>query len=219
MTTTHLDDFYRQVTRVALSVADKHGFVLGGGVAWAAHGLISRPTEDVDLFTDVDGVAASAAAEVRTALEAAGFDVADEAPSTDIAGLFDGFELDMKDFLVGRGSRRLRLSLGRLDRHRSPVVMDLGPVMHVQDLVASKTIALVTRREVRDYIDVAAVLDRYAMDELLRLAHEYDPAIEPADVHAAGRYLDRLPDQRFARYGRTPEQVRQIRAKLADWPR
>ncbi|MDG4786980.1 nucleotidyl transferase AbiEii/AbiGii toxin family protein [Micromonospora sp. WMMD1102] len=219
MTTTHLDDFYRQVARVALSVADKHGFVLGGGVAWAAHGLVSRPTEDVDLFADTDGAAASAEAEVRAALETAGFSVVDEDPSGDLAGLFSGFELDMKDFLVGRGGRRLRLSLGRLDRHRSPVVMDLGPVMHVQDLVASKTAALVTRREVRDYIDVAAALDRYAVADLIRLAVEYDPAIEPDDIAAAGRYLDRLPDQRFARYGRDAGQVRAIRVKLAGWPR
>ncbi|MEO3819415.1 nucleotidyl transferase AbiEii/AbiGii toxin family protein [Plantactinospora sp. B24E8] len=219
MTTSHLDDFYRQVARVALSVADKHGFVLGGGIAWAAHGLVSRPTEDVDLFADIDGAAANAAAEVRAALTAAGFTVADEDPSADLAGLFDGFALDMKDFLVGQGGRRLRLSLGRLDRHRSPVVMDLGPVMHVQDLVASKTAALITRREVRDYIDIAAALDRYTIADLLRLAHEYDPAIDPEDVPAVGRYLDRLPDRRFARYGRDAEQVRQIREKLADWPR
>lgn len=219
MTTEHLDDFYRQVARVALSVADKHGFVLGGGLAWAAHGLVQRPTEDVDLFADTDGAAAGAATEVRDALEHAGFVVTDEDPSADLAGLFSGFALDMKDFLVSRGARQLRLTLGRLDRHRSPVVMDLGPVMHLQDLVASKTAALVNRREVRDYIDVAAALDRYPVSDLLRLAREFDPAIEPDDVAAAGRYLDRLPDHRFARYGRTPEQVRQIRARLADWPR
>jgi hypothetical protein len=219
MTTGHLDDFYRQVARVALSVADRYGFVLGGGIAWAAHGLVSRPTEDVDLFADVDGAAADAAAEVRAALEAAGFTVVDEDPSADLSELFDGFAENMKDFLVGRDGRRLRLSLGRLDRHHSPVVMDLGPVMHVQDLVASKAAALINRREVRDYIDIAAALDRYSVDDLLRLAHEYDPAIEPEDVTAVGRYLDRLSDQRFARYGCDAAQVRRIRAKLAAWPR
>jgi hypothetical protein len=219
MTTTHLDDFYREVARIALSVADRYGFVLGGGVAWAAHGLVSRPTEDVDLFADVDGAAGAAAAQVRTVLRAAGFEVRDEDPDTDLAGLFDGFDQDMKDFIVGRGGRQLRLTLGRLDRHRSPVVMDLGPVMHVQDLVASKTVALVTRREVRDYIDVAAALDRYPLDELLELAHRYDPALDPDDIRAAGHYLDRLPDQRFARYGLNPPEVRLIHQRLAAWPR
>ena len=57
-------DFYREVAHVALSVADKHGFALGGGLAWVTHGLVDRPTQDVDLFADVDG-AAGAAAESR----------------------------------------------------------------------------------------------------------------------------------------------------------
>lgn len=74
---SHLHDFYRDVARVALAAAGPHRFVLGGGVAWAAHGLVTRPTEDVDLFADVEGAAAAAAAEVRAALELAGYAVVD----------------------------------------------------------------------------------------------------------------------------------------------
>ena len=55
-----VDAFYRDVARIALTVAGKHGFVLGGGVAWLVNGLVERPTEDVDLFTDeADGAAAA----------------------------------------------------------------------------------------------------------------------------------------------------------------
>lgn len=213
------DDFYREVARVALSVAGRHRFVLGGGVAWAAHGLTFRPTEDVDLFADVEGAAAAAAAGVRAALEAAGFTVTDADPDSDLGDLFAGFDRDMKDFVVSRGSRQIRLSLARLDRRRSPVVMDLGPVMDLRDLVANKTAALINRREVRDYIDVAAALEHYPLAELLDLARQVDPALDPEDIRAAGRYLDRLPDRRFARYGLDAARVAQLRARLADWPR
>ncbi|WP_229403429.1 nucleotidyl transferase AbiEii/AbiGii toxin family protein [Micromonospora okii] len=213
------DEFYREVARVALSVAGRHRFVLGGGVAWAAHGLFSRPTEDVDLFADVEGAAAAAATGVRAALERAGFEVTDADPDSDLAELFAGFDQDMKDFVVSRGQRQLRLSLARLDRHRSPVVMDLGPVMDVRDLVANKTAALVNRREVRDFIDVAAALEHYSVAELLALARQLDPALDPEDVGAAGRYLDRLPDRRFARYGLAPAAVARLRSRLAAWPR
>ncbi|MEV0326687.1 nucleotidyl transferase AbiEii/AbiGii toxin family protein [Micromonospora echinospora] len=219
MSTTHLNEFYREVARVALSAAGPHRFVLGGGVAWAAHGLVTRPTEDVDLFADVEGAAAAAAAEVRTALERAGFAVADADPDSELADLFAGFDQDLKDFVVTRDGRQLRLTLARLDRYRSPVVMDLGPVMDVRDLVASKTAALVNRREVRDYIDVAAALDHYPVAELLELARQLDPALDPEDVAAAGRYLDRLPERRFARYGLDADQVRRLRERLAGWPR
>ncbi|MEH0846101.1 nucleotidyl transferase AbiEii/AbiGii toxin family protein [Micromonospora sp. CPCC 205711] len=216
---THLHDFYREVARVALTAAGPHRFVLGGGVAWAAHGLVTRPTEDVDLFADVEGAAAAAATEVRAALERAGFTVADADPDSELGGLFEGFDRDLKDFVVTRGDRQIRLSLARLDRHRSPVVMDLGPVMDVRDLVANKTAALVNRREVRDYIDVSSALDHYRVAELLELARQADPALDPDDVREAGRYLDRVPDQRFARYGLDAAQVAALRRRMADWPR
>lgn len=216
---SHLHDFYRDVARVALAAAGPHRFVLGGGVAWAAHGLVTRPTEDVDLFADVEGAAAAAAAEVRAALELAGYAVVDADPGSELAELFDGFDRDLRDFVVSRDDRQIRLSLARLDRYRSPVVMDLGPVMDVRDLIANKTAALVNRREVRDYIDVSAALGRYEVTELLALARQVDPALDVADVRAAGRYLDELPDRRFARYGLDADQVAEVRRRMAVWPR
>ncbi|MDG4797657.1 nucleotidyl transferase AbiEii/AbiGii toxin family protein [Micromonospora sp. WMMD1082] len=215
----HPHEFYREVARVALTVAGPHRFVLGGGVAWAAHGLVTRPTEDVDLFADVEGAAAAAAADVRAALEAAGFEVADADPDSDLGDLFDGLDRDLRDFVVARDGRRIRLSLARLDRYRSPVVMDLGPVMDVRDLIANKTAALVNRREVRDYIDVASALEQRDVAELLDLARQLDPALDDADVRAAGRYLDRIPDRRFTRYGLGPADITRVRRQLSAWPR
>ena len=72
------ETFYRDVAKVALTVATKHGFVLGGGVAWLVNGLVDRPTEDVDLFTDTAGGVAAAAGEVTAALTAAGYRVVRE---------------------------------------------------------------------------------------------------------------------------------------------
>jgi predicted nucleotidyltransferase component of viral defense system len=207
-----VDDFYRDVARVALRVARTHGFVLGGGVAWVVNGLVQRPTEDIDLFTDTDGGVAAAAGEVSDALTAAGYTVGRE----DADELFAGMAADIQEFTVADGARALRLTLCRLDRHRAPVVMDLGPVMHLDDLVATKVAALVNRREVRDYIDVAAALQRYSLQRVLELAHAADPALDPDDIADAGRYLDRLDDTRFAVYGVDPAQVRE---RLTAWPR
>ncbi len=210
-----VDDLYRDVARIALTVATKHGFVLGGGVAWLVNGLVQRPTEDVDLFTDTAGGVTAAAGEVTAALTAAGYRVVREEGDD----LFAGMSADIQEFLVATADRALRLTLCRLDRHRAPVVMDLGPVMHLDDLVATKVAALVNRREVRDYIDVAAALQRYPLDRILELARTADPALDPEDVADAGRYLDRLDDARFVRYGLSPEQIGQLRVRLAEWPR
>jgi hypothetical protein len=207
-----VDAFYRDVARIALRVARTHGFVLGGGVAWVVNGLVQRPTEDIDLFTDTDGGVAAAAGKVSDALSAAGYAVQREEADE----LFDGMAADIQEFTVADGARALRLTLCRLDRHRAPVVMDVGPVMHLDDLVATKVAALVNRREVRDYIDVAAALSRYPLERVLELAHAADPALDPDDVADAGRYLDRLDDSRFAVYGVNAAQVRE---RLVNWPR
>ncbi|GAA2632411.1 nucleotidyl transferase AbiEii/AbiGii toxin family protein [Paractinoplanes durhamensis] len=209
------ESFYRDVARVALAVADKHGFVLGGGVAWLVNGLVARPTEDVDLFTDTAGGVAAAAGEVSRALADSGYRVLREEGDE----LFAGMDEDIQEFVVSRDGRALRLTLCRLDRHRAPVVMELGPVMHLDDLVATKVAALVNRREVRDYIDVAAALERYPLDRILELAHAVDPALDPADIADAGRYLDRLDDARFTLYGLDAPQITELRARLAAWPR
>jgi Nucleotidyl transferase AbiEii toxin, Type IV TA system len=48
------DPLQLEIARITLYVARQFGFALGGGVALAAHGVVDRPTEDVDIFTDVD---------------------------------------------------------------------------------------------------------------------------------------------------------------------
>nr|WP_221377428.1 nucleotidyl transferase AbiEii/AbiGii toxin family protein [Actinoplanes polyasparticus] len=210
-----VDDFYSDVARIALAVATKHGFVLGGGFAWLVNGLVQRPTEDVDLFTDTAGGVAAAAGDVSSALREAGYRVVREEGDE----LFAGMDEDLQEFLVATDTRALRLTLCRLDRSQKPVVMALGPVMHLDDLVATKVAALVNRREVRDYIDVAAALERYPLDVLLELGRTADPALDPEDVADAGRYLDRLHDARFALYGLSPQQIDDLRQRLAQWPR
>ena len=44
-------DAQREVTRIALSGIAGFGFALAGSGAIREHGVIDRPTEDVDLFT------------------------------------------------------------------------------------------------------------------------------------------------------------------------
>ena len=211
-----VDPFYADVARVALAVAERHGFVLGGGFAWLMNGLVQRPTEDVDLFTDTDGGAGAAADAVCAALREAGYTVHEE-EADDLLELFAGF--DQREFTVGDGPRTVRLTLSRLDRRESPVMMSVGPVMHLDDLIATKVAALINRREVRDYIDVAAALERYSLVQLLELARGQDEALDLVDVIAAGRYLDRLDDHRFTYYGLDAAAIAALRHRLRSWPR
>ena len=64
---------HRAGAGVALRAAARYGFALGGGNALIAHGVIDRPTEDVDLFTDRENGVAAAADAVEAARRQAGY--------------------------------------------------------------------------------------------------------------------------------------------------
>ncbi|WP_329259549.1 nucleotidyl transferase AbiEii/AbiGii toxin family protein [Actinoallomurus sp. NBC_01490] len=46
-----MGDFHRRLAQIGLAAAAEHGFALAGGYAVQAHGILQRPSEDVDLFT------------------------------------------------------------------------------------------------------------------------------------------------------------------------
>jgi hypothetical protein len=68
-----VSDLHRRVASVALAAAAEHGFALAGGNALLAHGVITRPTQDVDLFTDREHGVEAATGAVEAALQRAGF--------------------------------------------------------------------------------------------------------------------------------------------------
>lgn len=67
-----------KLAEIGLDVAGRYGFALAGGYAVQAHGILERPSEDVDLFTAWDRRAdfASAVEAVVGAYRAAGYTVA-----------------------------------------------------------------------------------------------------------------------------------------------
>jgi Nucleotidyl transferase AbiEii toxin, Type IV TA system len=215
-----INDLQRQVAVIALRAAARHGFALAGGNALIVHGIIDRPTDDVDLFSDQETGVAAAAQAVQDALREAGFQ-ADRLDSPgDLEDLFDGMGEGLAEWIITAPTgQQTMLQMAYFDRNHGPVTMDVGPVLDLEDLAAWKTIALVSRAEPRDYADVAACLDHYTVDQLISLAKRLDPGLDSRDFADAGRRLDRLPDRIFARYGLAPPDVAELRERFADWPR
>jgi predicted nucleotidyltransferase component of viral defense system len=217
---SQLDPFQAEVARVALRAARQHGFALAGSNALAVHGIIARPTEDVDLFTDNDHGVDTVAGHVAQALTAAGFDVRAVQMTDDLSDIFEGFSRDMAEYEVSRSGRTVQLQLVRFDRSHSPVLMDIGPVLHLEDLLASKVAALATRAEPRDYIDVAGALRRFSRGQLIDLARHADPGLSDEEFSDAMQRLDRLDDTVFtSQYKLTMKQVRALRDAFSAWPR
>ncbi len=215
-----VDDFHRAVAATALRAAARYGFALGGGNALIAHGLIDRPTQDVDLFTDREHGVRAAAGAVETALRGAGYTVDREDSRSDLADIFDGMGDGLAEWLItGPDGAQMTLQMAYFERDRRPVTMDLGPVLDLEDVVGWKVVALASRVEPRDYVDTAAALGRFTIGQLIGLAQQLDPGLTDRDFADAGRQLDRMPDGLFARYGLSPADVATVRERFQAWPR
>jgi hypothetical protein len=217
--TGSVDPFHLQVARTALSVADRYGFALGGGLALIVHEIVNRPTEDVDVFGEDGSSVTGATAAVTEALRDLGIRVERIEMSSDIVDGLDYLMAELVAFRPEPEGGAVRLSLGHLARTRKPVLLEIGPVMAVEDLIAWKVAALVNRAEVRDFIDVAAFLATHDSGELLKLASAVDPALFGEDIAAAGRRLDQTPGRAFAPYGLDADDVARLRQRFSAWPR
>jgi Nucleotidyl transferase AbiEii toxin, Type IV TA system len=215
-----IDQLQREVATIALRAAARHGFALAGGNALIAHGLVDRPTEDVDLFSDQEAGVAAAAEVVETALRAAGFQADRQDLSGGLGEVFYGLGDGLAEWIItAPGGQQTMLQLAYFDRRHRPVTMDVGPVLALADLAGSKVCALASRVEPRDYVDTAAALQRYTVNQLIGFAKRLDPGLQDRDFADAGRQLDRLPDGVFARYGLSPADVARLRNHFAAWPR
>lgn len=207
-----MEAFQAEVAWTALAAIGGQGFALAGAGALIAHGLVDRLTQDLDLFSPMPGGAAHVTAALQQALQAAGFDVAVDSSPTVTGGDFARLE-------VTRGDRSVQIDLGRDWRQHPPVMLAVGPVLHLDDAVGNKVSAMLGRGLPRDYLDVAAALGRYDREQLLELGFRRDPGLRVVDVALAMHRLDQIPDRQLAVYGLNPDQTAAARAAFRDWPR
>jgi hypothetical protein len=215
-----IDELQREVATIALRTAGRYGFALAGGNALIAHGIIDRPTDDVDLFSDQETAVAAAAEAVEGALRAAGFVAERRDQAGGLEDIFYGMGEGLAEWIItAPGGQQTMLQMAYFDRTRGPVTMDVGPVLDLEDLAGSKVCALASRVEPRDYVDTAAALQRYTVNQLISFARRLDPGLEDRDFADAGTQLDRMPDGLFTRYGLSPRDVTRLREQFAAWPR
>lgn len=204
-----VSDLHRDIARIALHAASRYRVALAGGNALMMHRVIARHTEDVDLFIARERDVPKVAAAVEAALRAAGYEM---------RAVDDGWGLAEWEVTAPDGtSTQVQAAFFRI--LGEPVTMpEVGPVLALDDLAGWKTAALASRVAPRDYADVAALLGFYTPGELIALAGERDPGLEPADYADAARRLDAMSNGRLAPYA-APGGVEMIRRRFADWPR
>ena len=207
-----MEELQDRLARIGLGRLSDYGFVLAGGYALQAHGLVERMSEDVDLFTDRWDVQdfAQAVRSVRDVYEQAGMVVV-------VARHADTFaRLQVTEPDTGRVAT---VDLAADFRERQPVQLSIGPVLAERDAVAAKTAATFSRGEARDYLDLAGILasGNYSREELMVLALQADAGFDRAVFADALAGVDRFPDQEFARYGVDADEIARVRATMRDW--
>jgi hypothetical protein len=205
-----MDPLHERLARVALRAAGRYGFALAGGYAVQAHGFLDRPSSDVDLFA-----AASAEFDFAGAVDAVVRAFEHDGLMVDIEVRSDSFAR----LNVTSGTDLAKVELGVDWRESEPVQLAIGPVLHPDDAVANKVCALFGRAEVRDYVDVDAILAsrRYTRDELLTLAAHHDPGFDPLWFAEALAAVGRLPERLFEPYGLNPEAVAALKKRMIQW--
>ena len=221
------EDLHRHVARIALkAVGRKYEVALAGGNALMVHEVVSRHTEDVDLFVRRMGNVPAAASEIEEALRACGYGTQrlDAAGAGGLAEIWPeaGEELAEWEVTAPDGEHTIQLQAAYFETLADPVtVPGLGPVLALDDLAGWKTVALASRMMARDYVDVAALLKHYTIEQLIRLALERDPGLQAADFADAGLHLDQIRDSRLTPFlsGPGEQDVAWLREQFASWPR
>lgn len=204
-------ELQREVTRIALASIEGSSFALAGSSAIREHGIIERPTEDVDLFTTIQdtGVFSVAVEHVMAVLRQGGYEVEQARRAPYFARLHVSTSAGLQ----------LDVDMGVDWREHDPVMTDVGPVLSIGDAVGNKVSALFSRGEPRDYLDVDAIRcsGRFTDTDLVRSAAERDAGF---DVELFAQQLiaaRRISSVDVERYGIGAEDLEAVKARCRQW--
>ncbi len=205
------EELQREITRIALRALEGTRFALAGSGAIREHGIVDRPTEDVDLFTSDTDVArfANAVEVVVGAVRARGY----TAVTLRQVEQFARIEVAATD------GRQVDIDMGVDWRESESVMLSIGHVLSVQDAVGNKISALYSRAYARDFIDVDAIRrsGRFTDERLILSAIERDPGFEVATFAGQLRLADRVTPEQVAQYEINRAQLAAIQGRLAAW--
>jgi Nucleotidyl transferase AbiEii toxin, Type IV TA system len=156
----------RAIAKRVLELVHDDGFVLVGGLALLELGVTTRPTEDLDAFSNRAQDVGTIAGRVAEVLRREGFAVAADRTSESFAR-----------FVVTTGRYRqsaLKVELG-FDTLLFPVVQSaLGDCASIRELGANKMLAAFARHQPRDLSDIYDLASLLPVQQMLDDAHQKD---------------------------------------------
>jgi hypothetical protein len=205
MNEVELTTFQVEVAHAFFQLNTSEGYVMAGGAALIASGLISRPTQDLDLFTSIPVMSVTAAKEsFLKALSRRCWTVTviHDSPTFCRLVVTDRDDEVLVDLAVDSPP------------HLPPTMTLLGPTLAPLELAGRKLLALFDRAEARDFADVHVLVERFGQEALLNEASAADPRFNKQVLAQMMRTLDRFSDEEIPA---SVEVVPEIRLFFARW--
>lgn len=158
-----------EVARIFFELEASEGFLVAGGAALLASQLITRPTEDLDLFAS--SPIASVTDAKRALVEAL------EQRDHDVSLIQDSPTFCR--MVVRQAGEEVLVDLA-IDSppHTPPAITVLGPTLAPVELAGRKLLALFGRAEARDFADVYLLVQRFGKEVLLQQAESLDAGFD-----------------------------------------
>ena len=181
-----LSALQRRVRRIISETPEAENVALAGGGALVVRGVVTRPTADLDYFATSSDEVDRLLATLESRLESGGLSVSrvQVYPGFARLAVSDGYETTQVDLAWDR-------------RLWPPEQKAGGAVLSEEELAADKLLALADRGEARDYIDVAALADRFGFSRLYDLARRKHPKLYPGQLLYSMREFDSLSRGEF----------------------
>ncbi len=161
--------------------------MLAGGGALVARGDVDRTTRDLDYFARSADHVPRLHAALESALRAARLDVTTVRASGGFVRL-----------VVTDGSETTDVDLAHDYRLLPPEETPVGRTLAAEELAIDKVLAIFDRAEARDFVDLAAVVDRWGLPHLCRQAKEKDAGFNAELLAEQLDRFDRLPSKTSA---------------------
>lgn len=207
-TSRGLDPLQRRLLElIREQVPEADGFALAGGGALILHGVVDRPTRDLDLFSTEARDVPLAAAALTEAAQAEGLRVETVRSGASFRRLM------VTDPPTGSATLVDLAWDARID---DVVASGLGPLLSIAELAADKALALFGRAEARDLLDLRALVQRLGPEMVLEAAASKDGGFDRYVFAQMLARTDDIPDTDFPVDG---EELAELRAWAARWRR
>jgi hypothetical protein len=205
----NLSVLHERLLRDVLEVGNALPFVITGGYAVQAHGLVDRLSQDIDVATQSTMPMDAIAATVASGLTSRGWRVQ-----------VIGIDSLSARFMVTdpQAGEACEVDILREVFNRPPKDTPWGPVLELDDVIGTKVRALTDRGYPRDLIDVraAARLRSRAELEFLGRLHARDE-FDLEDLAARLDNAQLIEDEDFASYGLTDVEISELRRWAQEW--